>query len=386
MGRAPTYDKNNPADSLTGGQIQEILDYVILEALTPIILTSDVFDIQLIYLLSLTTRNRKRKISALPREEFISLVSQALIIDDRSKKIELIAKAKIERSFLYNFVVNFLKETEGYRDLYQRYLVADRHEHASLNLRLNAIEANVGASRDRLFPAINTCTDYLELTYEFRNSIVSNYVKFAYKQAMNFCDMKGPNYDFKDVFQNFLTAITKAVDKYDCSKGALTSYIQFWLLNAQTADSSHGHEYGIAYTLPQLQKKNLACNTGGGEVNFSVSMDKLTGKDNEESGGLQDYIVGSEGVDREVELKQELDLVRYFAKCADIRGLARLYLEIDEVFSTKELVKMAQTMQKQGLELPREANVVMEKQQRRVELMTPKPKTTSVRGKDAVPA
>lgn len=337
--------------NLTGGQIQEVLDFLIYESLAPLVKTSDIFDVQIVYLLGLTARNRKRKLSALPREDFMTSLCHCLITDDREKKIHILTNSKIERGFVYNFVVKFLKETEDYVTLYQKFLFAKGTERMMMDMRLRAIENNVGNSRNRLFSTIHTSQDYLELAYEFRNSIVSNYVKLAYKQAKAFCKMKGANFDFQDVYHNFLTAITKAVDKYDCTKGALTSYINYWVLNAQTcSNTDHGHEYGVAYSIPQMQRKQMAQGNSTGDVNFSVSLDKLVSSESEDgNASLQDYIVGDVGADIKLEQQQEMDAVRYLAKCADIRSLARLYLDIDEIFSKKELRLMRKNMQEQGI-------------------------------------
>lgn len=336
--------------NMTGEQIQEILDTLIYESLAPIIRTSDAFDVQIVYLLGLTAKNRKRKLSALPHVEFINRMCRCLLTDDREKKIQILRSSKIERGFVYNFVVKFLKETEDYIPLYQKYLFAKGIEKMTLDLRLAVIESNVNSDRNKLFSVINASNDYMELAYKFKNSVVSNYIKHAYKQAKSFCAMKGANFDFEDVYQNFLTAITKAVDKYDCSKGALTSYINWWVLNAQNGGSpDHGHEYGIAYSIPALQRKQMTGASAGTEVNFSVSLDQaLANKDSDTGSELIEYIVGDEGVDVALEHEQELNTVRYLAKRADLNGIARLYLDIDEVFSKKEMQKMVRVMRAQG--------------------------------------
>ena len=126
--------------NLTGGQIQEILDGLIYSSLAPLVTTSDVFDIQVVYLLGLTAKNKKRKLSALPREEFINNLCKTLIVEDRETKIKILTVSKIERGFVYNFVVKFLKETEDYMNLYQKYLYAVDTEKITTNLRLTAIE------------------------------------------------------------------------------------------------------------------------------------------------------------------------------------------------------------------------------------------------------
>lgn len=341
-------------NNLTGGQIQEVLDFLIYEALAPLVKTSDVFDVQIVYLLGLTAQNRKRKLSAMPREEFMNSLCHCLITDDRDKKIHILKNSKIERGFVYSFIVEFLKETEPYIDLYQKHMFARGHEKVQLGMRLKAIEQSVGNSRNKLFAVVNTARDYLDLAYEFRNSIVENYIKHAYKQAKIFVKAKaekGVQIDFDDAFQNFQTATTKAVDKYDSGKGALTSYIKWWILNAQSgSNTDHGHEYGIAYSIPQLQRKQMARGNSNTDVNFSVSLDKLVSDDEAGFTDLKDYIEGDASPEVALEREQNLNVIRHLAKCADTRGLARLYLDIDEVFSQKELRAMRRLMREQGIE------------------------------------
>lgn len=336
--------------NLTGGQIQEALDFLIYKGLEPIIRYSQVFDIQVTHLLSVAATNKKRKISALDREEFITRLCNALITSDSDRKLELLSKAKIERGFVYSFLVNFLKETEGYIDLYTSYLTCpDTHDRQVLDMRLKAIERTVGFTRDHLFPTINICKNYVDLAYAFRNSIVEQYLKHGYKQTHAFCKQKTGNYDFKDVYQSLMAAITKAIDKYDSSLGALTSYINYWILNAQSySNANYGHEYGIAYTIPQSQKRNIQ-GIEAQQVNFSVSLDAaLTDSDSEEGGtDLKRFLVGSSGVDEQIEKTQESDILLYLMKSADPTGIARLYLDIDEYISRKEKVRMLRTMKKQ---------------------------------------
>lgn len=349
----PALTKN-----LSGGQIQEVLDFLLIESVAPIVKNSNIFDAQICYLLSLVTRNRKRKISALDRETLISMLCSYIETGDYERKIQILTTAKIERGFFYTFVVNFLQEVRGYTDLYQKWVCeADDAEHKRLGLRLLAIEQSVGVDRDKLFPTINICSDWLELAYEFRNSIISNYIRHAYKHAKAFCANKNRNFDFHDVHQNLLTAVTKAIDKYDSSKGAVTSYINFWILNAMTSNLEHGHEYGIAYNIPYTQRRALVNGTST-EVNFSLSLEQQLTSDREDGGPtVLSHLVGAVGADVGLEQQQEMDLIRYLAKHADIRGMARLYQGIDEYFSPKEEQLMLQNMIREGLVDPDDAEV-----------------------------
>lgn len=339
--------------NLTGGQIQEVLDFLILNSLRPIVMASDVFNVQIIYLLSGTAQNRKRKLSALPREQFMSHMSRALVTSDREMRFDLISQAKIERSFLYNFVVKFLKLADSYKSIYNEFLRAgSKYDRQRFDDKLSVLEKSLSMTRDRMLPAINIAQDYLEMAYAFRNSIVENYIKMASKQARAFVRMKGDNFDFNDVRQNFLTAVTKAVDKYDSSSGALTSYINYWVMNAQGGSADHGHEYGIAFSIPQLQRKKLATGQQH-DANFSVSLDALAHKDGNSDNLVIDLLQGDPSLEQSRMGDEEIHITRSLIKASDRKSLARLYLDIDETFSTEECQRMVNTMRQQGLPVPR---------------------------------
>lgn len=338
--------------SLTGGQIQEALDFLIYQGLQPIVLYSNIFDLQLAHLLYTASTNRKRKISALPREEFLTNLSNALLTTDPQVKLDILASSKIERVFVYGFLVRFLEALTHYRTLYSDYLVCvNAYDRQALDRKLAVLEQSVGFSRNHLFSAIHTVEKYLNLTYAFRNSIVEQYIKHAYKQTHAFCKQRTGDFDFKEVHQSLMAAITKAIDKYDSSRGALTSYINFWILNAQSySNTNYGHEYGIAYTIPQAHKRTIQgeqTNTN----NFSVSLDASSDGD-EEAADLKNYLVGCSGVDIELEEKEEQSHLLYLIKAADRQGLARLYLDLDEYFSDREKTLMVASMKKQLGKIP----------------------------------
>ncbi len=342
--------------NLTGGQIQEVLDFLIYQGLEPIIRKSSVFDIQLVHMLSVASTNKKRKISALSQEAFLNKMCTALITDDIELKIECIASAKIERGFVYNFLVNFLNAASDYPDLYTRYLTCQKHvDKAALDKRLAAIENALSFSRADLFHVLNRCRKYVALAYEFRNKIVCQYIKHAYKQAHAYCKAKGKNFDFDDVYQSLMAAITKALDKYDSGKGALTSYVNYWVLNALTyANSHYGHEYGVAYLIPQAQKKAVQGNKTD-YINFSVSLNSMLDVNSEAAFG--DSLISSSNIESDYIESKEAEDMAYLVKCADPHGLARLYLDLTEYISVKERQKMARSMKQQLGYYPKEFNL-----------------------------
>jgi hypothetical protein len=344
---------NETVDNLTGGQIQDALDHLIYEALAPIIYSSpSIFDAQAIYLLSLCTVNKKRKISSMDRELFISSMCEYLISSDIEHKLKILRNAKIERGFLCNFVASFLRELHPYVDLYHAYIntpinrKTPSYKRLVLDLRLKAYERAFKTERQYLYSTIQNSKSWLDNAYAFRNSIVNNYRCLAIKQAKAFCAIKDANYDFDDVHQNFMSMITKALDKYDSSKGALTSYINYWIFNAMTnSNKDFGYEYGIAYSIPQMRRKDIARGKAS-EINFSVSLDSAISDEN--SNTLQEYFAADAQIEKTALEKERTLHLQYLVKKADIQGLARLVLDLDEYFSSKELRLMRKTMIEQN--------------------------------------
>jgi hypothetical protein len=339
---------NEQADlhNLTGGQVQTALDYFLYEGLKPLILFSDIFDIQLIHMLYIAASNKKRKISALKKEDHVNQLVLALAEKDVEKKFARIKELKTERKFIFEFIKNVLHETQHYIEWYYKYLVLpEGTERAITEKRMKVVEQSLGIPRDCMVKSIEAMTINHELAYAFRNSIVINYIKHGYKNARNFVKMKGKNFDASDVHSNLMVSVIKAIDKYDSSCGALTSYINFWIMNAQTySNADHGHEYGIAYTIPQAQKAKLADKKGKGlQVNFSTSLDQMTGQD-EDGNELYELIAGERSVEDRILEETEENTILSLIKRADIGGIVRLYHNIDEVFFPKELKKMRKVM------------------------------------------
>lgn len=339
----PAADQN-----LTGEQIQNILDHLLFSALEPIVFNCQIFDLEVCYLLSVMTINKKRKICSIDREQAMSSFVEYLATDDLARKYQIITEAKVERSFIHVFLRRVCDRYKDYTKQYRAwYLVQDTVE----GTRLDVIARSLGCgSKGQLYNTLTICNDYLQMFYEYRNSVVDHYVKFVSKQAKAYCMANSSNnYDFNDVRQNFLRNVALAIDKYDSSRGALTSYINWWILNAQTCSTSD-HEYGIAFTVPQSQKKRVAT-TGEGAVNFSISLDTALSAMNEDDddNGLHSMLGSEVNVFEEVAREQDAEIIQYLAKRADIRGCARLSLDIGEVMTRSELDRMKKQMRKEGL-------------------------------------
>jgi len=327
-------DKN-----LTGEQIQQVLDLNLYKALEPIILYTDLFDQQVAYILSVVSTNSKRKPSSLPRTRTVELLCQYLFTKDRAEKFSILREARIERSFLHVFANRFLQRISNYLTKYNTFLMCDTDNRILLKGELDTIALQAGCShRQHLYVIATVSYSYLEHFYKYRAQVLEKYIKHASSQAKRFTTSNGPNFDFNDVRQTILKSMLLAIDKYDSNKGAFTSYINQWVLNAQTCNTSE-HEYGIAYTVPQSQRKKIAEHTTG-FLNHSVSLDELTDDDGQTK-SLHSVIGSDEAYHDDVIAQNQRDMfVQKIAKLADVRGCVRLFFDIGEYFSQEEISKM----------------------------------------------
>lgn len=343
-------DKN-----LTGEQIQTILDLYLYRALGELLVSTSLFDQQISYLLSITTRNRKRKVSSVDRNIAISCLCKALAVSDPVEKLAQIKQARIERWFIHVFIAKLLKELYPFVSLYEKALVCtNKLERKSLERRVRVIADSIGSKNvERLYVSVRNAKVYMDKFYAYRENVVQHYLKHSSKQANMYVKSKGgAGYVYEDVRQTIIKSVLLAIDKYDSSKGALTSYVNWWIWNAQTCAAPE-HEYGIAYTIPQTQRKKLAEGKAH-STNYSVSLDTLTTDEDEgDNASLHDYLDDGTDILQEIEDSRKADLIRYLVKCADPTGVVRLSLDIEEVFSKKELSRMRRITQetKQKLKL-----------------------------------
>lgn len=347
----------NPEENLTGGQIQDIMDKLLFEVLRPLVTNSNIFDSQLVFALSFIAKNKKRKISTATRSECINYLTRALLAEDTDEKLFYIQKARLERSMIYVFVkklldANYAPFMEMYSTFLSKHGDPDSDPLYVIKLRkIRAIKNALGCSkRSDLFKLFSGCSEALMVYNSYIESVVAQYYKLCSQQAKFFVDTNTSNqFSFKDVRQNFLTNVLIALNKYDSSKGALTSYINFWLLNAQTC-ASGSHEYGIAYVVPPQHKRKLALEKGAGHaINFSISLDSKVEDETGESVDLHNKIESAETVDSELERHKMGRLFSMLAKNADPQGIGRLTLELEEYYTKQELDLMSSHMVKQKL-------------------------------------
>ncbi len=338
--------------NLTSGQIETVLDTLLNDCLAEVVENTNAFDVQLAYLISLITSNKKRKpYNAESRERAISLIVKAMT-SEREDKMMFIKELKIERSFVYMFLEQFIDNYyEVYTTLYRTFVgTSDPVLRRSCARKLDVYVNLFGAqSRSTLFVCINNVKELLPHFKAYFHSVVEDFYRLCVQQAKFHTDTnKGKHFDIKDAQQNFLRNVIIAINKYDSSRGALVSYVKWWILNAQTCNSAD-HEYGIAYTIPQTQRKKLA----SGEdsfVNFSVSLDQPKDDSGGEGEGSIDFhskVSDDRNLDEMVDGQRRAERLGLLIKRIDPMGIARLTLDVKEYFTDTEKAQMMRHMRKQ---------------------------------------
>lgn len=339
--------------NLTGGQIENVMDTLLHDCLREIVENTGIFDIQLTYLLSLITSNKKRKPhNAASRDRAISLLIKALSVS-RDQKMQYIMEVKMERNFIYMFLQNVINRYyASYVELYRKYVCTSNPvDRERYKVQLDAYVRSVGAtSRSKFFVALNNLNDLLPMFTSYFHSVVDDFYRLCTQQAKFYVDTnKGKQYDTKDVRQNFLRNVIVAINKYDSSRGAIVSYVKWWILNAQTCSSSE-HEYGIAYTIPQTQRKKLAAGEDVTSINFSVSLDAPSSESDESmDASLHHKVSDSHHLEDTVDSGRRAEKIGLLIKSIDPMGIARLTMDIPEVFDADERLMMKNHMLKQGL-------------------------------------
>jgi RNA polymerase sigma factor (sigma-70 family) len=339
LGSASTVTEN-----LNGGQIQTLLNGFLYRCIEVIVINTSLMDEFVAYILYYVTYIRKKKLTYSTREEVVDRLTTYLLTTDTHLKFRLLRSVNIERYYLYRFIRYCVAQLNICQQ--QQLKVWDSSPTDAKECKKNLTEFLATCTRLGVSPN-KTCVVYGQVQSLFncyaayRQNVISHYYKLCHKKARKyFKDKANAGYDLDEVYQDYLVAVAKAIDKYDSRRGAVTSYINWWILNVSTCDYST-HEYGIAYTIPASYRRELAKNRALATSNFAISLETPIGSSGDEDATLKDKLA-SEGSDHAVNMEEAEDMVRFrrLVKAVDPTGLARIALGVEETFSAEERQQM----------------------------------------------
>ena len=170
---------------------------------------------------------------------------------------------------------------------------------------------------------------WTEKALTFKHQIIEKYMRLVMLEAHAYATHHKQNnphirIDLDEVAQNFILAVSKAIDKCNANKGTLTSYVQMWLKDARNTVHFQ-HSYGFAYSIPTNKRREIAA--GKSHINNMVF--------DLDSAEAQSVAVEYD-LESDIDNKKIVNTVRAISKQADPTGLGRLTLQITEVLSPKE--------------------------------------------------
>ncbi len=303
-------------------QLLATLDTLLLCAIKPIITKTRFVDRQLSLLCGWYTNAARRKVASLgSKERFISLVVAFIASNSNSDRIKIFQALKLERTLTFWIVQNWLDSLKGWPEAIAKldFATAQSYERRACVVDNQAT-----------FQNMQKVEYWLSKAVAFKHQLMEKYMRYAMVEAQAYYAYHRKNnphiqVNVDDVAQNFILAVSKAIDKCDSDKGTLTSYIKSWLQDARNT-THFRHDYGLVFSLPTSKRREIARKQSTVN-NLPVDM---------ESPEVQN-MASSSNVEQELESANVVNTIRRLAKHADPLGLGRLALNITEVLSEEEL-------------------------------------------------
>lgn len=217
-------------ENYSSSQLMEVWDKLLYNALEPIVMFTNVVQNILADVLHFLMDNHKRKISAIPRDEVLTLIF-LFFAEPSHKKLGILKAMRLERNLLKLIIETFLTATQNYSKLL---LNAQNNNSARLRKKISTIENAISLSKDAdLFCKINTVNFWFSEAMKFKSMILEKYYRMLVTDAQNLYALNLDKLSLDDVIQNYFVFASKALDKYDSNEGTLTSYIKTWLHHAK---------------------------------------------------------------------------------------------------------------------------------------------------------
>lgn len=288
--------------NLTSYQYLTVLDNMLYDALTPILINTKFFDVFLSQVIGWQTLNPKRKTCGVGRVGLATLSTLFFLTMDPQQKVKLVKRMKLHRNILFECISRWVDLMTEYTATSSQIgtedvvaLLQDLHEVALMR---------TGYS---LHSTYHTVTFWYKKAKIFKEQIMEKYTRMVISTAQRDYVELGMIEPLNDMVQSYMMTMSKAIDKCDADRGVLTSYINSWLKSAKNnVEKRAGHD------ISEIYKK-----TGGQKVEH-VDLEEV-----------EDTV--SDDDDRERE--DNIQRVRTLAKLFDPKGHGRLMLGIQEQLS-----------------------------------------------------
>lgn len=245
------------SSNLSDSQSFEILDSMLYNALYPIFVATNKGDEWLAEIMPLVSFDSRRKLCGVKKEKSIEYLFKATMASDPKTKLKYLKKVRLERGFTSFFLESIYKQAGDYLILHHKALHKFNSGEDKSSKELAEIESLLGADRQLLYPALQQSMKWFELYSRFKGIMAQKYYKHAWQKTVSASKMTHMVIDKKDLFENYVLAIYKAIDKFDVKKGVLKKHIESWFKNANI-NSEFNHQYSIGHSMPASARRALA--------------------------------------------------------------------------------------------------------------------------------
>lgn len=253
-------------ENLTGGQIEAVLDSLILAPIKLIIKHTTLVERMFAEMLPLVVSNTRRRIGFHDNQQTIDLLFSFLMDRDINRRVKLFAEMRLERTVPFHIITLFESLVKDYDDKVLQFpsmTLEERQPYLSM-------EKRVGFESDGIsfFHLVREVKATAQLAYMFRSMITEKYVRFSYQIAKKQMRKTNLDIDLDQLFKDILIGVMRGIDKYHSERGPLTGYVQFWMIEAAN-QGTETHENNTSYHVPTPRRaKHLA----EGGYNFAIAM------------------------------------------------------------------------------------------------------------------
>lgn len=324
-------------ENLSGRQIMAILDRLLKGALQPVLTLTNLCRRGLCDVLAQFSFDSRRRLGDLDRQSTIDSLFSAAVAGNQARHARLVLSMHLDRGIGSQIITAFLRETSRLPDI-ERRLLANRHDRGAQQ-ELFRLARRLGCTQPhRLAAGLTWCRHYTSLYDKFKGMVVAKYRRFVLSQARIAIENSALPMDLQETIKNYMMAVSKALDKYNSNRGALTSYIQQWLKNERT-NPEFDPRYAQSFGLSGGSRREVAgryASGASGVNNFALSLSVDSVAQRAEQIDLEDSLAADDLVLR----REHFEKMKRLAGWAPNARVAMLALGIPFMLESDELAAL----------------------------------------------
>lgn len=240
---------------LTDGQVEQLLNYFLLQAIDPILQTLW-FKNELALVLNRSIREFRDKVTSKDKKSALTDLFNLMFCFDKDQTVVNIRLAEMDRAYLQSICFKFIEVGEvlikADKEFNRSYLKGEVDLNSS-NKISEITDYFHGLSVSFLTKAYKKVKYWTNNYLLMKERVLKHYYLFAYKFALKI-GFHRQNVDVECLFKSLLLAMDTALGKYVRDKGVLSSYFLLWF-KSTLSRPTYDFEMGKPYNMPDYAKK-----------------------------------------------------------------------------------------------------------------------------------